>query len=435
MGKKKASHGLVMTPQQAASFGLVDAAGFSAAADITRQILEAQNRAAASEARRAVCPPPANRGGKSEGGAEYVRLVLDDGKVKEVPKRRGFGGQAAMVDWLNFTVGAETFDAEDCTIGPDTCLHDDDKKTPLSPDDYAIAISRVLKRVLGYGISHKLGYGQHFYQESWALSEGWGTVSIGGQRDTVLVSLSGQGLAAAAEGWESRLAQFLEASQRGRITRVDLAHDCYGGELHGPVRPGEVLGYSVDRADRDHTAGLFNNGGRNPRCEYRGDWKNPDGKGRSFYVGNRKNGKYCRVYEKGRELGCSSSEWVRIEVELKSDSMVIPFDVLTRPGEYLAATYPAFVWIAKHQERIETTQRVVQSGVERAIKVVRHQFGAYIHHLVEIFGADDFIQRVSRSDKVPSWAKVPHYALAEKPIHEQRVFNPTPDQYAAVIAW
>lgn len=426
MGRKKLDHGRVMTPEAAASAGLIGPAGLSAAADITRQLREAQDRAAASAARRAVSPPPANRGGKSSGAQDggFIKLVLDDGKVKEVPKRRGYGGDSAMIDWLNMTIGVETFDAEDCTISPDNCLHEDDKRAPLSPDDYAVAISRKLKAILGYGISHKLGYGQYFYDSSWALAEGWGTVSIGGQRDTVLVSISGTGLAAAREGWESRLQAFLSGALRSRITRVDLAHDDYEGSR-----------YTVDKADRDHTGGLFNNGGRNPRCEYRGDWKNPDGKGRSFYVGNRKNGKYCRVYEKGRELGCSASPWVRVEVEIKSDNMVIPFDILTRPGEYLAASYPAFAWVNERQERIETTKRVVSANVQRALKTVRHQFGSYIHHLVEIFGKDEFLSKVMRSDKIPAFAKVPHHALAEKPIHEKRVFNPTPDQYAAVIAW
>lgn len=49
--------------------------------------------------------------------------------------------------------------------------------------------------------------------------------------------------------------------------------------------------------------------------------------------------------KKGRQLGDKASEWVRVEAEMKSVNRIIPFDALLRPGEYLAAAYPAFAWI------------------------------------------------------------------------------------------
>ena len=57
---------------------------------IHREVLEAL----------AACSPLANRGGKSEIAA---RLVLEDGKCKEIPGRRLSGGEVAMIDWVNFT--------------------------------------------------------------------------------------------------------------------------------------------------------------------------------------------------------------------------------------------------------------------------------------------------------------------------------------------
>lgn len=429
MGKR--NYGLEMTPEQFRAFGRPSQEDlrqvFDPASDIARQLREAGERRAGPQLARtaAALPPPANRGGKSSGGSDdWVKLVIEDGKVKEVPKRRGYGGSSAVVDWVNFTVGVETVENDDCTISPETIVHESEKMIPVTPDQIMICVSRRLKSIFGYGVSHKLGYGQHFYQETWQMVEGWGTVSVGGQHNTVLVSISGTGLAAAAEGWEVRLRQFLETADRARITRVDLAHDDYTGSA-----------YTVDKADEDHTAGLFNCGGRNPRCEYRGDWKNPDGKGRSFYVGSRKNGKFCRVYEKGRELGDPSSEWTRIEVEFKSVDRVIPFDILTRPGEYLAAAYPAFGWIEQRQERIETTQKTVQIGVDRAVQVVRHQFGTYIDQLVELLGVEDFLKRVRRSDKVPAFAKVPHFSLGGESIHERRYGIPCVNLGAAASAW
>lgn len=411
----------VLSPDQVHALGRVTSDDLKSAADITRQLLEAEHRrAAASEARRAaMLPPPANRGGKSPDGSEYVKLVMEDGKIKQVLSRRGYGGSAAFIDWINFTIGAETFDDDDCSINQESL-----DLLPITEEQYVVCASRALASIFGYGVTEKLGYGQHFYDQTYSLGDKWGTLSIGGQNQTILVSISGAGLSAAREGWEVRLKTFLENSDRSRITRVDLAHDDYAGST-----------YTVDKADQDHTDGLYNCGGRNPRCEYRGDWKNPDGKGRSFYIGNRKNGKFCRVYEKGRELGSPSSDWVRVEVEFKSVDRVIPFAVLTAPGEYLAAAYPAFAWINEHQERIETTQKVTQANVEKAMKWLKHQCGAYVHHLTQLFGVEEFVKRVSRDDKEPAFMKVPHFGLAGPGIHQTGFHLNPANLSAAATAW
>lgn len=435
----KKSSGLEMTPEQFRAFGRSTPAElrsvFNPESDILRQLREADQRAAAaSEARRgALVPPPTNRGGKSlDRSDDLVKLVLEDGKIKQVLKRHGPYGDAAIVDWINFTIGEETFDQSDDAVserydfvaGEVVEVEEGGCYVPVTPDQVAIVVSNRLHHIFGFGIESKLGYGLNFYRESWSMPHAWGTVSYGGQNKTILVSLTGTGLAAAKEGWEQRLVDFLKTAQRPRITRLDLAHDDYTGET-----------YSVDRANQDHTDGLFNCGGRNPACEFRGDWKNPNGKGRSFYVGNRKNGKYCRVYEKGRELGSPGSEWVRIEVEFKSVDRVIPFDAITAPGQYLSGAYPAFSWITARQERIVTTQKVVQSNVKKVMDWFYKSLGNTVGHLVELLGPDEFIKMFARKDKAPAWFIVPHYELADLPIHHQKFFQPRTNLSAAATAW
>ncbi len=411
----------VLSPDQVHALGRVTSDDLKSAADITRQLLEAETRRmAARSAASGAFPPLSNTGGKSPDGSEYVKLVMEDGKIKQVLSRRGYGGSAAFIDWINFTIGAETFDDDDCSINQESL-----DLLPITEEQYVVCASRALSSIFGYGVTAKKpGNGQNFYESAYTLGDEWGSLSIGGQKETILVIISGSGLAAAREGWEARLKTFLENSDRSRITRVDLAHDDYSGTT-----------YTVDKADQDHTDGLYNCGGRNPRCEYRGDWKNPDGKGRSFYIGNRKNGKFCRVYEKGRELGSPSSDWVRVEVEFKSVDRVIPFDVLTVPGEYLAAAYPAFAWINQHQERIETTQKVTQANVEKAMKWLKHQCGAYVHHLTQLFGVEEFVKRVSRDDKEPAFMKVPHFGLAGPGIHQTGFHLNPANLSAAATAW
>jgi phage replication initiation protein len=354
-------------------------------------------------------PPPTNRGGKFPETVSTVKLCLENGVIKEIPQRRGWGGDAAFIDWVNFTIGDETIDSGSDTTairfamvnGEVVEIEEGGKgESPITPDQVMIYMSNRLKRIFGFGITSKRDMGANFYRESWVLGDAWGMVCYGGQRHTIMVTLNGTGCAAAKEGWEGRLKAFLETAQRSRLTRLDLAHDDYSGET-----------YNVNQADLDHTNGLFNCGGRNPDCEYRGNWKSPNGKGRTFNIGNRANGKFCRIYEKGRQLGDENSEWVRIEVEFKSCDRVIPFDALLRPGEYLAASYPAFAWISERQERIMTTQKVCSANVDKAVKWIRHQCGASIGLMVDLFGVESFLEKVRR-DGNPAWSKVPNFLLS-----------------------
>lgn len=429
---------LPMTPDQIEASGRLTQAELEALApDYIRRCLEqAENRMAgrperSEDARRAV-PPPTNRGGKLSGCSVTVDLVLENGVIKQIPQRRGWGGDTAFLDWVNFTIGEESI-----TDGADSpairfalvngevseVVEGSDGETPVTPDQVMIYMSNHLMHILGFGITSKREMGANFYRESWVLGDGWGMVCYGGQRGTIMVSLSGTGCAAAKEGWEGRLKSFLEKADRARLTRLDLAHDDYTGET-----------YSVDRADEDHTNGLFNCGGRDPDVEYRGNWKRPNGKGRTLNVGNRTNGKFCRVYEKGRQLGDAKSEWVRIEVEFKSNDRVIPFDALLRPGEYLAAAYPAFAWISEKQERILTTKKVCEANVDKAVKWIRHQCGATIGLMVDLFGADEFIAKVKREGN-PAWAKVPNFLLSPPAISKEMGRGMSLDVAAACVAF
>jgi phage replication initiation protein len=212
---------------------------------------------------------------------EFVQLVLSDGKVKQVPNRMNYGDNVAFIDWVNFTVHESTI--VDCNI----------ERTMFTDEDFMIAWSAQLQKFFGFGLTKRMEKGRNFYQQSWMLGDDFGFVCFGGQNSTLLTMLNGTGCMAATKGWESRLADFLHTkADLPRITRVDLAHDDYTGET-----------YNVDKCMVDYDAGLYSAGGRHPNIEQRGNWRNPNGKGRTVYVGVRTNGKFLRVYEKGRQLG------------------------------------------------------------------------------------------------------------------------------------
>lgn len=433
---KKLKH-QAMTPDQVAALGRMSREELSAcSADyITRELIEAERRLSTRPQRsedgaQGACPPPTNRGGKLE--PCMVKLVLENGVIKEIPQRRGWGGDSAFIDWVNLTIGEETIGSgKEVPVirlamvegQIEEVVEGVERESPVTSDQVMICMSNRLEQIFGFGISSKREMGANFYKESWVIGDDCGMVCYGGQRGTIMVTLNGSGCAAARVGWEERLQKFLNTASRAKLTRVDFAHDDYTGET-----------YTVDKADQDHTDGLFNCGGRNPDTEYRGNWKNPNGKGRTFNVGNRKNGKFCRVYEKGRQLGAPGSEWVRIEVEFKSCDRVIPFDSLTRPGEYLAASYPAFSWISQRQERIITTSKATAATVEKAVAWVRHQCGASIGLMVSLFGVDQFLEKVVREGE-PAWAKCKTFLNSPSSLHHNVPKPESINLAATVAAW
>ncbi|UXY14093.1 replication initiation factor domain-containing protein [Chitiniphilus purpureus] len=356
-------------------------------------------------------PPHTNRGEKAQADAgvaavvqhelEHIELVISDsGDVLLVPRRFGYGDDAAFIDWLHIT------------IHKDTAL----RYSPVpfvTEEDLVMALSLRLETILGYGVTDAKPNGHNYYKRTFTLGDNWGTVSIGGQQDTIMVAVFGSGLAAAAPGWEARMHQFLaDEAIRPRITRVDLSFDDIQGQF-----------YSVDQAHADWVAGHFTNGGRRPAGERRGDWDFPNGAGRTMNIGKRDSGRMCRVYEKGMQLGHKWHPWTRVEVELKSEGYLIPFDVLLRAGAYLAASYPALHWIAEQKaDRLESVKNTAVINLNKAIEIVRQQFGHYLWMIQELCGGDaqTALDLVSRQDKIPPRFKVPDYQFSPQPMHDDQ---------------
>lgn len=317
------------------------------------------------------------------------RVVVQEGRAVIEPARRGWGGDAAFCDWINFTVDESSF-------------YWNEGKDELSVGQLIYEISYRCYQWFGFGIVEERKSGANFYERSWKLGEQGGMVCLGGQKNTVLFSLPGKALANALPGWERRIYEFLEhMAVRPRISRFDAAFDDLDGSR-----------YSVDQANADFDAGYFRaggnavdktrKGGRMPECAQLGDWKNPRGKGRTFCVGSRKNGKYVRVYEKGMQLGDKESLWCRVEVEFKSVDQIIPFDILLKAGEYLAASYPAFNWIKEKQCKITREKKAREITYESVIKWLKRQCGPSLWFAAEVEGgAEALFAKIMRRGVVP----------------------------------
>ena len=363
-------------------------------------------------------PPSNNMGGKSipsipsissilsipspENAGDYVFIPIGSGgsklgKVRVPNPASGITARAAFIDQTSFT--AQTREVSGAWF---------------TDADFARVISPQLEAIFGFGVTFDRGRGLNFYESSFILGDSWGFLCVGGQQETFLVQITGQGATAAAPGWEQRLHDWLASMSSARITRVDLAHDDFTGER-----------YSPEQARDDYLQNRFTLGGRRPTCELRGNWLFPDGSGLSFYVGSRTSGKLLRVYEKGKQLGGAASQlfrdWVRTELELHNEGRVIPLDILINPGPYLAGAYPALAWVNDEQSRIATKQKTLKLQFDRAVLMVRNQVGRYIGAMVDVLGADELISRIRR-EGIPDRLIVPDYRESPPPLEPEPSF-------------
>lgn len=243
-----------------------------------------------------------------------VELVMtDSGKIKSVMVRRPSAAQTCVIDWINFSVLEDTWFRTA-------------REQLITDDQIIVEASRQLEKIFGFGITSNRGKGMNFYRDSWVLGDDMGFVCFGGQRSTMLITLTGQGCLNAVVGWEKRLYDFLtKTAIRPTISRIDLAHDDLDGSY-----------LSVDWAEKqwwDHGYS-FKQGGRPPEIQEIGNWKRPSGKGRTLAIGQRSSSKYCRFYEKGKKEGDKLSLWCRCEIEFKNTNTIIRPDVLLDPSSF-----------------------------------------------------------------------------------------------------
>lgn len=221
------------------------------------------------------------------------------------------------------------------------------------------------------------------FKRSFAFENGNAVFAFGGNGNRAMLSLPGEACAM-VPSWRA-LVELLRDEWQGRITRWDGARD----ELEGR--------YTVNDAVTWYCGGGFTSGGNRPDCSQKGNWLTPDTKGRTFYVGNRKNGKLCRVYEKGKQLGDPLSPWVRFEVELHNKDRFIPFDVVLYPGQYVAGAYPCFSWITDKVSRIPTISKTQLTAYEAMVRHAQRSYGPLIDTMEFVEGgAEAAIERLRR---------------------------------------
>lgn len=216
----------------------------------------------------------------------------------------------------------------------------------------------------------------------------YGLIAHGGenQRGSVHVELNATACAH-VKNWN--IVQLWGESLSSKITRVDLAHDDMNAKI-----------VSIATACDWYQAGEFTSNGRPPTAKLIDDMGS--GKGKTLYIGNRANGKLLRIYEKGRQLGDTSSTWVRVELELRGKSRVLPWDVLTSPASYLAGGYPCLAYLSTIQDKIRTITKTVQITLQSMMGYLRTAGGKAINVLMQANGGDAFaVINAIKRDGIP----------------------------------
>lgn len=330
------------------------------------------------------------------------KTILIGGETHLLPLRVPTKGEYVVIDALNIVCSVETFTNKQMyelgTTAKDLFRLDLDNEQKERLNDMVIsAMALDLSNIFGdmFGIIIPKNAGIHYYKNGYTVyspeNEILLNIGIGGQNETVFLGLTGMGCKLADEGWELRLHHWLDnVATDGKISRIDLAHDDFKGEYS-----------SFDWANEQESNDMFllPKTRNRPACTIAGEFKHgdPQNKGLTLYVGSRKNGKVIRCYEKGKQLGDTSSPWFRSELEIHAKKRLIPFDILLHPTEYFCGAYPYcldLIELAKKNkgdhkpqivDKFESIKQESKISLHRAIDIIRHQFGKYIKAFGEIF--------------------------------------------------
>lgn len=224
------------------------------------------------------------------------------------------------------------------------------------------------------------GGGWNGYKTRYNLSNGndvsLGLIAAGGkqQRGTVHVELNAHACALVKDF--HAFAAWGESIQ-AKITRIDLAHD----DLEGSS-------VNIEIAKVWFEQGLFTSTGRSPKGRLYDDMGT--GEGKTLYIGKREHGKMLRIYEKGKQLGDKSSQWVRVELELRNKNRFIPWGVLSSPGKYLAGSYRCLHFLSIIQEKIRTIKKAAKISFARSVEHARLMVGKLVNVMMIVAGGDAF---------------------------------------------
>lgn len=358
------------------------------------------------------------------------QIIVVNGKTCLIPNRVPVKGRYTIIDAVNFVFDVDSLNTNemyDLNVNFKD-LFGLDKDLLVEQYDYLMdcalnSLISELDSIFGNGNSFgaliPMLAGIHHYKKGFFLKNEVGevlaTIGIGGQRNTVFVGVTGTGCKHGADGWESRLHHYLDnVAVNGRISRIDIAHDDIQGKYS-----------SFDLANQAESNDKFmlSKSRNRPACNIAGEYKHNDpyNKGLTLYVGNRKNGKIIRCYEKGKQLGDVNSRWFRSELELHNSKYFIPLDVLLYADEYFAGAYPYCAELLElaikneknkndiSQKKIKTIKNERDISLAKSIAVFKNQFGKYLR----VYG-DIYVKKNAKGKSEINYKKIYEMLITDK---------------------
>lgn len=233
----------------------------------------------------------------------------------------------------------------------------------------------------------------------------WGGAN---QRGNASLVIKGQGCGMVKD-WAPVVEHF-STLRKAKITRVDVALDVFDGSL-------KLLDIWNKRDQRD----LWRfTPGKPPKFVPYGDMLVAGKDGRTLYVGTRDSDTFMRIYEKGMELfarlavddnirqnvvtlGADSpsfkiGDYVRLEVEFKAKTTILPLDCLTSSDQLLAGSYP----IVKEMLGVTPYKRIrpehqAMTDLESGLSFMSKQWGPVLRSALAIYSPDELLQKIVAS--------------------------------------
>lgn len=307
------------------------------------------------------------------------------------------------LDWVTFSFCQTTFGHKCAGLNPE---HVED----AVGEAIELYLDQLLFEIFGFGIAQKREKGMHFNKYGYDLQDNLGLILYGHNNKRITVQINGTGCALARKGWNEQLYKFLKSQAISpKLNRVDIAFDDFESEW-----------VSVDLADQWDSQDLFWCGGRNSEINKLGDWKRVNGKGRTLTIGNRSSSKFLRFYERGKKEGDSLSLWTRAELELKSTDRYLPLDILLSPSTYFKGAYPALEMLMNQlndfvaPEKCQLIEKQANINVDKALDIVKVQFGKYIRQFRKFINDSDLLNIISSDkDVVPKRLNFSHAAVMQ----------------------
>ena len=81
---------------------------------------------------------------------------------------------------------------------------------------------------------------------------------------------------------------------------------------------------------------------------------------------------------------------MRVELEIHGKNRIIPWESITRPGNYLAGSFKCLNFLSVVQEKIKTITKAVTISYARAVEHARRGVGKLINVMMKVEGGDAF---------------------------------------------